>query len=221
MPSQVHNHKQRTKDYLAKNNLSIHGTGNRIEVFLRDKIIVYKKLWFFPFAMDNLRMKKVDPEFFKPFIQGTIRTLKVQCDVDIISTKPYFKGSETASDSIKADISGIVGLTSKIFSGNIAISFPKSAFLLIMNEMMGENFTEIDKDLEDGAAELLNIIFGQAKITLNDELGYEVDMAIPTVITGSNIKTSSILGRTIVLPFHFEKSDDKFCIEIVIDEREK
>jgi hypothetical protein len=48
-----------------------------------------------------------------------------------------------------------------------------------MGKMLGEEFKAITQDLQTGAAELLNIIFGSAKVVLNEQ-GYAIQKAIPT-----------------------------------------
>ena len=83
-----------------------------------------------------------------------------------------------------------------------------------MSKMLGEEYTEITPDLQDGVAELLNIVFGQAKTTLN-ERGYALDMAIPNIVSGDSVNLDSITkGKTVVVPFETEFGP--FYIEIAI-----
>jgi chemotaxis protein CheX len=105
------------------------------------------------------------------------------------------------------DIAGVIGLTSEKFNGTIAICFPGSVFLTMMTNMLGETFTEITDDLSDGAAELLNIIYGQAKIVLNQQ-GYSIEKAIPTVVRGQNLQTRHITSnKVVVIPFVSETGE--------------
>jgi chemotaxis protein CheX len=78
--------------------------------------------------------------------------------------------------------------------------------------MLSDNFTKIDQELHDGAAELLNIIFGQAKVTLNNQ-GYSIQKAIPSVISGDRITTATVSKDPVmVLPFRVEFGE--FHVEI-------
>lgn len=157
-------------------------------------------------------MAKTDVTFFKPFVDGTLLTLKVQCNLDAKAGKPFIK-EPNPPDTY--DIAGIIGVSSSTFSGTITLCFPKKVFLTLMNNMLGESHNEISKELEDGAAELLNIIFGQAKKVLNTN-GHEIQKAIPTVISGIALKTRHMTqSHTIVLPF--ETQSGPFFIEIAAE----
>ncbi|MDR3608377.1 MAG: chemotaxis protein CheX [Oligoflexia bacterium] len=156
----------------------------------------------------------MDALFFKPFVEGTLRTLRVQCNLEAKHEKPFIKGK---APQPQFDIAAVIGVTSSAFNGTITICFPEAVFLQLMSNMLGEKQTEITKDLEDGAAELLNIIFGQAKIVLTGQ-GYTVEKAIPTVIRGTNLKTSHSADHpVIVLPF--KTSAGEFDIEIVTERK--
>lgn len=152
----------------------------------------------------------LDAKFFKPFIDGTLNTLKIQCGVEVKPEKPFLKGK--AIQQPEFAIAGVIGITSDAFNGSITLCFPEGVFLLIMSKMLGENFQEINNDLQDGAAELLNIIFGQAKIALNNQ-GYTIQKAIPTVVRGKQITTSfNSKGPVMVIPFRVETGE--FHVEI-------
>ncbi len=152
---------------------------------------------------------KIDVEFVNPFISGTIETLKVQCSTAAQAGKPYLKGTRGEANIA---IAAILGLISKPFSGSIAICFPEKVFLAIMGRMLGETFTEITSDLEDGAAELLNIIFGQAKKALN-ERNLAVEKAIPSVVRGQDLYLKHMtMSSAVILPFETEHG--AFYIEV-------
>jgi chemotaxis protein CheX len=156
----------------------------------------------------------MDVHFFKPFIVGTQHTLKIQCNLECKPQKPFIKSN---AHRVKFDIAGVIGLTSSAFTGTIALCFPKEVFLTLMSNMLGETYTEINDDMQDGAAELLNIIFGQAKIVLNEK-NYRIDKAIPTVVRGTQMETFHMSDHPVfVLPF--ETSAGVFYIEIAMEER--
>ncbi len=158
-----------------------------------------------------MEVPKVDVNFINPFIEGTLETLKVQCSSPATAEKPFLKGKGA---EIVVDIAAVIGLTSQAFNGSIAICFPEIVFLSIMGRMLGETYTVITQELEDGASELLNIIFGQAKKVLNEK-NYAIQKAIPTIIRGRDIVVKHLTqSPTIVLPFHTEAGT--FHIEIAI-----
>lgn len=155
------------------------------------------------------KKKVVDVNFLNPFIDGTIETLKLQCSVECSPGKPFKRQKDGSG---KIDIAGVIGITSSVFSGSISLCFPATTFLGLMSNMLGEEYTEINTELEDGAGELLNIIFGFAKRVLNEK-GYDLEKAIPTIVRGNSLTLKSLPGAsTFVLPF--ESTSGQFYIEI-------
>lgn len=153
---------------------------------------------------------KMDVSFINPFIEGAIKTLDVQCQVAVTIDKPLLKTKETKLPSI--DILGVIGITSKAFNGNISICFPGKVFLFIMSKMLGEDYKEITKDLEDGAGEILNMIFGHAKRVLNEN-GHSFEKAIPAIVRAKDLSVSHLNDQgSIILPFKSEAGD--FFMEI-------
>jgi chemotaxis protein CheX len=163
----------------------------------------------FPGALKARSGGKLDVSFVNPFVQGAIETLKVQCSMEIKPGRPFVKGK---GPEISSDIAGVLGLTSQTFKGSIALVFPEKVFLAIMTNMLGEPQTAITKDLEDGAAELLNIIFGFAKRVLNDG-GHTIEKALPSIVRGQGPDAKQLTPKTvIVLPF--ETPAGVFQIEV-------
>lgn len=153
--------------------------------------------------------KAIDVNFINPFLNAAIDVLRIQCKTVAKPGTPYRKKSD---EKFSGDISGVIGLVSPSFNGSVVISFSEATFLSIISRMLGETFTQINKDIEDGAGELTNIIFGQAKVTLN-ELGYGIKTALPSVVTGANHSVLQMTnGPRVVVPF--ETDVGPFLIEI-------
>lgn len=168
-----------------------------------------------PVQNDKKTASKIDVGFINPFIEGVIHVLKVQCNLECQPAKPFLKSEN--SDLQSADIAGVIGISSPHFRGSISICFSESTFLLLISRMLGEEFSEISDELEDGAGELLNMIFGHAKRILNEK-GYAIDKAIPTVVRGKGVTVNHISEQgTIVLPFKAEGSG--FYMEICTEQR--
>ncbi len=155
--------------------------------------------------------RALDVNFINPFLLATVKVLETQASTKA-TQGPIFK--KTSKDQFNGDISGVIGLISDAFSGSVVISFPKETFLKIMSRMLGEEVTSINKEIEDGAGELTNIIFGQAKVTLNEK-GYGIKTAIPTVISGQGHSVTQMTdGPRVVIPF--ETDVGKFFVEICL-----
>lgn len=158
---------------------------------------------------------KLDTNFIRPFIEGTTHTLEVQCSMPSKAGKPFVRDAGFSQD---IDIAGVIGLTCDSFTGTITLCFPAAVFLKLMGNMLDEEYSEITPDLEDGAAELLNIIFGQAKRVLNDQ-GYNIEKAIPTVVTGK-IKSTHALTKSPTFMIPFETEAGQFFVQITTEESE-
>ncbi len=144
-------------------------------------------------------MAPMDTGFLKPFVVAAIRTLHEFCGID--ATLKAVVATTIDSPRYPVDIAGVIGITGKTFRGAMAISFPKETFLFVMNKMLKENHTELTQDLEDGAAEFSNVIFGQAKAVLN-QAGQQIKMAIPSVIKGMELESgcpTSTNGDLVIL----------------------
>lgn len=129
-----------------------------------------------------------DENFVRPFVMGAATTLKDFSGIEV--TLREF-GPAGSLDTPRISIAGVIGVTGKHFQGSFTIGFPKETFLKIMNKILQADYTEIGPELQDGVAEISNIIFGQAKRILNEK-GHNVQLAIPTVLRGKDLNA---LGR--------------------------
>lgn len=160
-----------------------------------------------------IEMEKFKTDFIIPLQTGVVETLKIQCSY-AVEAKTMSTGND-AIDNV-TDIASIIALTGKDLNGCIALCMPEKVYLGIMGGMFGEKQPTLTRDLEDGAGELLNIIFGHAKRVWIDN-GYQIDKAIPTVAVGKNIHLSyRSLVPTIILPFVC--ADGAFHLEVTIKE---
>lgn len=162
---------------------------------------------------NNNGSKKIEVEFITPFIESTIEILKIQADVNVTSEKPLLKDK---LGDYQFDIGGVITLISNVFEGSISLCFKAPVFLKICEKMLGEEYKEINEEVEDAAGEILNIIFGMSKAKLNDEKGYKIVKAIPTVLLGAGIQVKQTIGPTLILPFNSDCG--KFHLEVELSE---
>lgn len=157
----------------------------------------------------------IDVSFVNPFIAGALETFKIQCNFEATPGAPSLR--KKGETGFLPDIIALIGLTSKAFNGTVALCFPASVFLAIMSGMLGEDLKELNQEIEDGAGELLNIIFGQAKIKLN-EAGHQVEKAIPSVIRGHQLNLKH-LSDNFLLVLPFTSPAGSFEIQIATDRK--
>lgn len=117
---------------------------------------------------------------------AVLDTLKVAARTNAQAGKvmPLLQGRDQT-----AEIMAMIGISSKFLNGALAFGFPTKTYLGLMSRMFREEYTEITPEIRDGAAEFLNIVLGQAKTSLN-ERGFEIQQALPTMITGTGLNVS-------------------------------
>ncbi len=134
----------------------------------------------------NLKPPKplsLDVNFLNPFIEGFQHTLQIQCFTESKVQTPFLRGEKVSAD---VDIAGIIGFECREFSGYIAMCFTEKTFLSVMSKMLKEPIGRINAENRDGAAELLNIVCGNAAKTLNAN-DYGLRLALPTISTSKTI----------------------------------
>jgi chemotaxis protein CheX len=129
-------------------------------------------------------------DFSKPFITSTQNIFETMCHSKAETQKPFIKKSQ----STEGDITSIMGLSGhvekdgikKMFKGMLILSWPESTYVKVASAMMMEEHKKISPDIIDVGAEIANMITGNSKRYLN-EIGYQVEMSIPSTILGKNI----------------------------------
>ena len=179
------------------------------EIIEQAKIVIANKTVAHEHPNKKLHL---DVNFINPFIEATQLVLTTFGSLkEIKPLKPYLlkKG-----DKLGVEISGVIPMVSPLFKGNLAVGFPKTTFIAVASALLGETHTEISTQIEDAAAELANIIYGQTKTKLNEN-GYELGLARPSIVRGHDHSISPPDGQfTIVVPF--ESSAGPFYIQISI-----
>lgn len=155
--------------------------------------------------------KALNTDFINPFLDATLYVLKVQAQV---LAEPGKLKLKTTDEPLSGDVSGIIGIVSETFNGSVVITFPEETFLKVMSNMIGETYTTITKEIIDGAGEITNMIFGQAKIVLNDK-GYGIKTAIPSVVSGKG-HTMQALTKGPVVTVPFTSNAGEFFVEICL-----
>ncbi|MFH1137895.1 MAG: chemotaxis protein CheX [Pseudomonadota bacterium] len=141
----------------------------------------------------------MDVKYINPFLQATLNVLKTMAFVEINPGKPFLKRDHVAF----GDVTGIIGLTGGA-TGSLSVTFNFSLIKLIMNNMLGEQVTDVTNDVRDAVGELTNMISGDARRLLQQE-GLSLSAAIPTIVAGRNHTIKHVVnGPIIVIPFTSE-----------------
>ncbi len=144
-----------------------------------------------------------DKRLLNAFAEGVTKTLQMMANTQVTFGKPTIENNYV----LRGQVAGIVGMTAPPLRGQLTLSFPKNAILLIIENMLGEKNTEITQEVCDAVGELTNMIYGTAKTSLN-QLGYNFEMALPTVIHGEF--TTDFKGITLVMPVKLNATTEFF-----------
>jgi chemotaxis protein CheX len=94
----------------------------------------------------------------------------------------------------------IIGLAGDL-KGILAIQCPGVVAMGITGAMLGMEVTELGEDAKDAIGEIANMVAGGLKAALAPS-GRKIELAIPTTIIGTSIRTSGLSGATrIMIPF--------------------
>ncbi len=151
-------------------------------------------------------------EFLNTTLEAVVYTLQVSTNTKCAPGKTFLRGQQELPP---VDIAATVGLVSLPFNGSLILAFPLKTYLGLMSKMLYQEYTEMVPEIRDGAAELLNIILGQVKISLNEK-GYAIKQAIPTVVQGRDVQVTPSGGKpSVVVPYDGDAG--KFYIELTTD----
>jgi len=151
----------------------------------------------------------MDVRFINAFLDGTINVLKTMAFVTPRAGKPFLKKDDTAA----GDVSGIIGLTGAA-RGSLALSFSDKCIIKIVNNMLGENFTETNAEVRDAVGEITNMISGDARKRLEAN-GLVITAAIPTVVFGKSHRINHVMGGpSIIIPF--ETDEGPFVVDVCL-----
>ncbi len=164
-----------------------------------------------PGADANANKASIDVNFINPFIEGAVVVLETVCETKSVKESLFAR----KEDSIRGDISAVIAMNSSKKQGSFAISFEKRCFLAAAGRMLGETYTEVNDENKDVVGEICNQIFGYAKRKLNNEQGYDIQPAIPSIITGDGHQIRHLV-KGLVIAAKFKTDEGFFIVEAAI-----
>ena len=121
--------------------------------------------------------------------------------------------SETVSPCATDGVISLIGFAGE-WVGAGSISCTAAFACLLCSRMLMAEFAAVDAEVLDAVAELTNMILGNVKNSLEEQLG-PMGLSIPTVVYGKNFTTRSAgNSEWIVVPFanDGERMDIRICL---------
>jgi len=152
---------------------------------------------------------KIDPIIPKSLLDAVKEVISIQASVPVTIKSVAAVASNQVSN---IGIVSSIGIREPGLGGTLALCFPTVTFLTIVGKMLGETYSEITDENADAAGELLNIIYGNARVKIN-LAGHAFLPAIPTVIYGEKVRVSHGDGAQIIR-VDCETNSGSFHLEI-------
>lgn len=139
---------------------------------------------------------RYDVAFINPFLDAVVGVLGMMASVEAAPGKPFVNRKRTTV----GDITGSIGITGHA-RGVMSLTLDEPVILKIVNNMLAENYTELNPDIADAVGELTNMIAGQARQELAN-MGMNLKASTPTVVMGKGHTVQHITSSPILaIPF--------------------
>lgn len=109
-------------------------------------------------------------------------------------------------------VTGMVGLAGS-YTGILSVHCPQVLALKITSNMLGMDVEEVGEDVNDALGEIANMLGGHVKQVLSKG-GLDLNLSIPTVISGEAYTISAVSEDSVIIPFHYE--GEKFLVGLNI-----
>lgn len=156
----------------------------------------------------------INPAVLKSLVKATKDVMETMVFAENLkSDRPFiWQDSHCPAPKRANTIKSYLSIHTNFFKGRFLLCFPFETYLKVLNSVMLEEYTEISDETKDFICELLNMIYGQAKVVLN-EAGFELPPLIPVQMWGKDF--APIPGKTIfVIPFSCNYGN--FYVEVEI-----
>jgi chemotaxis protein CheX len=152
-------------------------------------------------------------QYIQPFVQVTSMVFKSMLQCDIKPDRAYFVGKEAFLDW---DISGLIALTGEV-KGLVAISMKNTTASKITSQLTGMEDASTS-DMIDAVGELVNIIAGNVKKSLEDM--FKIIISLPKVVSGMAhmVVIPDDRIRLLCIPFSIYENE-VICLSINIQEK--
>jgi chemotaxis protein CheX len=120
----------------------------------------------------------MDPMLISAFITSIQNVFSTMMQLPVTIGEPTIKQTPATT----YDVSGIIGMSGDV-TGNVVLSFPKSAAQRVVQLLTGTEFPTDSPDFADAIGELTNMISGNAKGQFTGKK--KVSISCPSVVIGA------------------------------------
>ncbi|MEN6624716.1 MAG: chemotaxis protein CheX [Candidatus Sumerlaeia bacterium] len=157
-------------------------------------------------------------EYINPFVEGVNNLFSTMLNCEArrgnVNVLP---GNEPPNQSIVA----IIGLSGSV-RGCVTMVFPARTAMRLAHQLLGETINELDQNVMDAMAEMVNVVAGAAKARLNDDSSTPAQLSLPTVILGREYAIQHPSWSVwLDIPFDSDLGSFNLCVSIETDHSKK
>ena len=144
-------------------------------------------------------MDKFGINLIESFVRATF-----SCFETMMDTLPvHVETSLEAPPMEVTDLCAIIGLSGD-GRGIVGLAMSKESAVQVVSRFIGEEITEVNKNVFDAVGELINIIAGDAKSSIEE---MSLSISLPTILSGSKLQLSLPEALPNLINLHFELPD--------------
>lgn len=126
---------------------------------------------------------QIKVEHINPFVEAVYELFTTMLGTTVERGDVNLLGKNVAP----MEVMGIIGLSGEA-RGVVTVGFPRETALKVVSKILNTELTELDDEVADGVAEIVNMIAGNAKAKLLGNDGTPIDLSLPTVVRGTDYR---------------------------------
>lgn len=149
-------------------------------------------------------------ENINPFIESVYDLFTT-----MLNSKAERKTVGIAKTANPRDIMALIGISGRV-RGMVALAFPVSTALAMVNKLLGTDIKYIDDTVSDAIAEMVNIVAGGAKARMNVDNEKPLDLSLPTVVRGGDFSVE-YPTNSVWLEINFDSDLGPFTLRVTFE----
>lgn len=149
-------------------------------------------------------------ENINPFIESVYDLFTT-----MLNSKAERKTVGIAKSANPRDIMALIGISGRV-RGMVALAFPVSTALAMVNRLLGTDIKYIDDTVSDAIAEMVNIVAGGAKARMNVDNEKPLDLSLPTVVRGGDFSVE-YPTNSVWLEINFDSDLGPFTLRVTFE----
>lgn len=158
----------------------------------------------------NSNSVQMDVRYINPFIDAVTNVFTTMLDMQPQRLPLKLSSKSKAEDPSSESLTSIIGISGQIH-GVVALRFPPETVMNFAQRLLATEFDTVNEEVIDAAAELANMVAGNAKAQF--DFDPPLELGLPTVVQGSGYRLKYPSGST-WLQVPFKSEGGTFLMEV-------